>query len=191
MQLGDHYQQHGMREKAARKYQELVQLYPNSEWAEEAHFRTSLLLKRERKWAEAAEEMEKFLHHYSKSHLLVEAQVELGDLYFVLKDYPKALERYEWVVKHHPQHRLVRKVYLGMEEGHRNSGKTDQAEKILKELVAMPLVTRSISKAISDWGCFTWVKRDLKTPLLLFQQPSRVLKKGWPARPSSSWGRPT
>ena len=40
------------------------------------------------------------------------------------------------MIKNHPQHPLAKRVYLGMEEGYRSLGKIDQAEKILKELVA-------------------------------------------------------
>jgi TolA-binding protein len=65
---------------------------------------------------------------------LVEARVELGGLYLLLKNYPKAIEQYEWVVKNHPQHPSAKRAYLGMEEGYRNIGKIDQAEKSLKEL---------------------------------------------------------
>jgi TolA-binding protein len=38
-------------------------------------------------------------------------------------------------MKNHPQHSLVKKVYLGMENGYRSLGKTEEAEKILRELV--------------------------------------------------------
>jgi TolA-binding protein len=79
--------------------------------------------------------MDKVIRYYPKGHLFVEAHVELGGLHLLLKDYPKALERYEWVIKNHPRHPLAKRVYLGMEEGYLGSGKMDQAEKILKELV--------------------------------------------------------
>jgi TolA-binding protein len=79
--------------------------------------------------------MEKFIRQHPKSHLFVEANVELGDLYLFLKDYGKALERYERVIQGHPQHPLVKKVYLGMEEAYRNLGKKEEAEKTMKELV--------------------------------------------------------
>jgi len=59
--------------------------------------------------------MEKFLKQNPKSRLFVEGQVELGDLYFVLKDYSKALERYEWTIQNYPHHPLVKRAYLGME----------------------------------------------------------------------------
>jgi tetratricopeptide (TPR) repeat protein len=39
-------------------------------------------------------------------------------------------------MKNHPQHSLVKRVYLGIENGYRNLGKTEESEKILKELVA-------------------------------------------------------
>jgi TolA-binding protein len=136
MQLGNHYQQSRMAEKAMKTYQGLIHLYPNSEWAEEAQFRLALLFKLERRWTEAIEEMEKFIRHHPKSHLFVEAHVELGDLYLLLKDYVKALERYERMIQSHPQHPLMKKVYLGIEEGYRNLGKTEEAEKILKEFVS-------------------------------------------------------
>jgi TolA-binding protein len=135
MQLGDYYQQERMQEKAVKTYRELISLYPNSEWAEEAQFRIALLFTQERRWTEAIEEMDKVIRHYPKGRLFVEAHVELGGLYLLLKDYPRALERYEWVIKNHPQHPLAKKVYLGAEEGYLGSGKMDQAEKILKELV--------------------------------------------------------
>jgi TolA-binding protein len=79
--------------------------------------------------------MDKVIHHFPKGHLFVEAHVELGGLYLLLKDYPKAIERYEWVMKNHPRHSSAKKAYLGTEEGYRSLGKMDQAEKILKELV--------------------------------------------------------
>ncbi|RPJ09879.1 MAG: outer membrane protein assembly factor BamD, partial [Deltaproteobacteria bacterium] len=88
-----------------------------------------------RRWTEAIEEMEKYLKHYPKSHFLVEGQVETGDLYLLLKNYSKALERYEWVIQNHPQHPLVKRAYLGAEEGARHLGKVEQAEKILKEMM--------------------------------------------------------
>jgi TolA-binding protein len=118
-----------------KTFQELVRLYPQSEWAEEAQFRIALFFKTEKKWTEAIEEMEKFIRHYPKSHLLVETYIEVGDLYLLIKNYPKALERYEWVMKNHPQHSQVKKVYLGMESGYRNLGKTEEAEKILRDLI--------------------------------------------------------
>jgi TolA-binding protein len=124
-----------MKEKAVNTYRELIGLYPNSDWAEEAQFRIGLLLIQDKRWAEAAEEMEKVFRRSPQGHLFVEAQIELGGLYLLLKDYPKAIERYEWVIKNHPQHPLAKRAYLGMEEGYRSLGKTDQAEKVLKELV--------------------------------------------------------
>jgi len=136
MQLGEYYQQEGMKEKAVKAYRELISLFPNSEWAEDAQFRIAFLFMRDRRWAEAIEEMDKVIRHFPKGHLFIEAHVELGGLYLLLKDYPKALERYEWVIKHHPQHPLAKRAYLGMEEGYRNLGAMDQAEKILKELIS-------------------------------------------------------
>jgi TolA-binding protein len=135
MQLGNYYQQSRMGEKAVKTFRELIRLYPQSEWAEEAQFRIALFFKKEKRWIETIEEMEKFIKHHPKSHLLVEAHMEVGDIYLLLKDYTKALERYEWVMKSHPQHSLVKKAYLGMEKGYRSLGKTEEAEKILKELV--------------------------------------------------------
>jgi TolA-binding protein len=89
----------------------------------------------DRRWNEAAEEMEKVIRQNPKGHLLVEASVELGDLHLLLKDYPKAIERYEWVIKNYPQHPFAKRVFLGMEEAYRSLGKMDQVERILKELV--------------------------------------------------------
>ena len=60
----------------------------------------------------------------------------MGDLYLFLKDYSKALERYEWVVQHHPQHPIVKRAYLGMEEAYRNLGRAEQVEKSLREMVS-------------------------------------------------------
>jgi TolA-binding protein len=113
----------------------LINLYPNAEAAEEAQFRMALLFKQERKWAESAEEMEKFIRQYPKSHLYVEAYVEAGELYLILKDYPKALDKLDWVIQNYPQHLIVRKAYLGMEEGYRRLGKTDQAVKVMRDFV--------------------------------------------------------
>jgi TolA-binding protein len=61
--------------------------------------------------------------------------MEVGDLYLALKDYSKALERYEWVIQNHPQDLMVKKAYLGTEEAYRNLGKSEQAVKIMKEFV--------------------------------------------------------
>ncbi len=80
--------------------------------------------------------MDKVIGHSPKGRLFVEAHIEQGSLYLLLKDYPKAIERYEWVIKNHPQHPLAKRAHLGMEEGYRGLGKMDQAEKILKELVS-------------------------------------------------------
>jgi TolA-binding protein len=134
MQLGDYYMQDQMKERALKTYRELVSLYPNSEWAGDAQFRIALIFINEKRWAEAAEEMEKVIRHYPKGHLLVDAYVELGGLYLLLKDYPKSIDRYEWVIKNHSQHPITKKAYLGLEEGYRNLGKMDQAERVLKEL---------------------------------------------------------
>jgi len=59
----------------------------------------------------------------------------LGEIYSLLKDYSKALERFERAIHNFPQHPLMKKVYLGMEEGYRNLGRMDLAEKVLKELL--------------------------------------------------------
>jgi TolA-binding protein len=135
IQQGDFYQQFRMTEKAVDTYRELIQLHPNSEGAEEAQFRIALLLKQEKRWAEVIEELEKFIKLYPKSHLFVDAHVEVGDLYLLLKEYSKAIERYEWVIQNHPQHLMVKRAYLGIEEGYRNSGKTEQAVKVVKEMI--------------------------------------------------------
>jgi TolA-binding protein len=124
-----------MKEKAVKTYQEVISLYPNNDLAVEARFRIALLYGKEGKWTEAIEEMNQVIHHSPRGHLVVEARVELGGLYLLLKNYPKALEQYEWVTKNHPQHPSAKRAYLGMEEGYRNLGKIDQAEKILKELL--------------------------------------------------------
>jgi TolA-binding protein len=136
LQLGEYYQQHRLRDKAIRAYRELIQLGPQREGADEAQYRIALLFKQERRWTEAVVEMEKFLKQNPKSRLFVEGQVELGDLYFVLKDYSKALERYEWTIQNYPHHPLVKRAYLGVEEGYEHSGKTEQAEKVLKEMIS-------------------------------------------------------
>jgi TolA-binding protein len=124
-----------MSEKAVKAYRDLIYLYPNSELAEEALFRMALLHKTERKWMEAAEEMEKFIKSYPKSHLFVEAHMEVGDLYLFLKDYARALERYGWVLQNHPHYLQAKKVYLLMEEAFRNLGRTEEAEKIMREFI--------------------------------------------------------
>jgi TolA-binding protein len=136
MQLGDYYQKERMKEKAVKTYRELIRLYPNSEWAEEAQFHIALLFIQDKRWAEAIEEMDKVTRYSPKGRLFVEAHVESGGLYLLLKDYPKALERYEWVIKNHSQHPLAKQAYLGVEEGYRSLGKMDQAERILKELIS-------------------------------------------------------
>jgi len=118
-----------------KTYRELIHLYPNIGFAEEAQFRIALLFKQERRWNEMIEEMEKFIKHYPKSPLMMEVLVESADLYLLLKDYPKALERFERAIQDFPQHPLMKRFYLGMEEGYRNLGRTDQAEKVLKELL--------------------------------------------------------
>jgi TolA-binding protein len=79
--------------------------------------------------------MEKFIKNYPQSHFFVEAHTEEGDLFLNLKDFSKALERYEWVIQNHPQHPMVRRAYLGIEEAYRNSGRTEQAVKIMKEFI--------------------------------------------------------
>jgi TolA-binding protein len=135
LQLGNYYQQARMTEKAAKAYRELIRLYPQSEWAEEARFRIALILKKETKWVEMIEEMEKFIRQHPQSHLLVEAYVEVGEVYLLLKDYTKAVERYEWVVKNYPHHSFAKRAYLGTEKGYQSLGKTEETEKILKELV--------------------------------------------------------
>jgi TolA-binding protein len=134
MQLGEYYQQQGLKEKATRTYRQLVQLYPQTEWAEEAQFRLATLILQEKKWIEAVEELEKLLRDYPKGRLQAEAHVELADLYLLLKEPARALDHYEWVIRNQPSHRLARHAYLGLEEGYRNSGKADLAEKTLKEL---------------------------------------------------------
>jgi len=116
-------------------YQEVISLYPSSELAGEARLRIALLHVSDGRWAEAIEEINQVIHQSPQGHLAVEARVELGDLYLLLKNYPKALEQYEWVMKNQPEHPSVKRVYLGVEEGYRSLGKTDQAEKILKELL--------------------------------------------------------
>ena len=136
LQLGEYYEQHRMRDKAIRAYRELIQLGPHWEGVDEAQYHIALLLKQEKRWSEAVGEMEKFLKQSPPSRLFVEAQVEMGDLYLFLKDYPKALERYEWVIQNHPDHPLVRRAYLGVEEGYQGSGKIEQAEKALKEMIS-------------------------------------------------------
>ena len=136
IQLGEYYEQHRMRDKAIRAYRELIQLGSHREGVDEAQYRVALLFKQERRWNEAMEEMEKFLKQNPQSRLFVEGQVEMGDLCLLLKDYPRALERYEWVIQNHPNHPLVKRAYLGMEEGYNSSGKIEQAEKVLKEMIS-------------------------------------------------------
>jgi tetratricopeptide (TPR) repeat protein len=125
-----------MKEKAVKTYQELISLYPNNDLAVEARFRLALLYVKDGRWTEAAEEMNQVIRQSTRGYLVVEARIELGELYLHLKNYPKAIEHYEWVTKNHPQHPSVKRAYLGMEEGFRSLGKIDQAEKILKELLA-------------------------------------------------------
>src|SRR3990172_8757269 len=112
MQLGDFFQQSRMEEKAMRTYQELIQLQPQSGWAAEGQFRVALLLKREKRWAEAIEEVEKVIRNYPKSHLFADAHIEAGDLYLLIKDYPKAVERYAWVLQNSSQPLLWRRASL-------------------------------------------------------------------------------
>jgi TolA-binding protein len=135
MQLGYHYQQSRMGEKAVKTFRELIRLYPNSEWAEEAQFQIALFFKKEKRWMGAIEEMEKVFKHYPKGHFLVEAHMEVGDIYLLIKNYPKALEGYEWVIKNHPEHALAKKAYLGLEKGYQSLGKAEEAEKISRELI--------------------------------------------------------
>jgi TolA-binding protein len=39
------------------------------------------------------------------------------------------------VIQNHPQHLIVKKAYLGMEEGYRHLGRTDQAVKVMRDFV--------------------------------------------------------
>jgi tetratricopeptide (TPR) repeat protein len=66
---------------------------------------------------------------------MVETLIELADLYVLTKDYPKAVEKYERVIQSSPQHPLTKRAYLGLEEVYQNLGRSQQAEKVLKELV--------------------------------------------------------
>jgi TolA-binding protein len=77
--------------------------------------------------------MERLIKNHPKSHLLSEAYLEAGELHLLLKAYPKALERFDWVVRNHPKVVLAKRGYLGMEEAYRGLGKPDEAERILKE----------------------------------------------------------
>jgi TolA-binding protein len=124
-----------MKEKALKTYRELNQQYPNSEWSAEAGLRTALLLRQEKRWNEATEELERFIKGYPKSHLFVEASLELGELYLLQKEYGKAAERFEKLVEAFPKHPLIPRAYLGLEEGYRALRKDLQAERILKELL--------------------------------------------------------
>jgi TolA-binding protein len=124
-----------MGEKAVKTFRELIRLYPNSEWAEEAQFQIALFFKKEKRWMGAIQEMEKLFKHYPKGHFLVEAHMEVGDIYLLIKNYPKALEGYEWVIKNHPEHALAKKAYLGLEKGYQSLGKAEEAEKISRELI--------------------------------------------------------
>ncbi|RPJ06162.1 MAG: outer membrane protein assembly factor BamD, partial [Deltaproteobacteria bacterium] len=134
--LGSHYEQHRMREKSLKTYRELVQHSPNNELTEQAQFRIALLFKTERRWNEALEEMEKFLKLYPKSQRTAESLVEAGELCLLLRDDSRALERFERALQGHPQDPLTKRIYLGLEEGYRNLGKLDQAEKASRELIA-------------------------------------------------------
>ena len=62
--------------------------------------------------------------------------MEAANLYLLLKDYSKAAERYEWVIQNHPLHPMAKKAYLAEEEALRSLGRTEQVEKLLKEMVA-------------------------------------------------------
>jgi TolA-binding protein len=39
------------------------------------------------------------------------------------------------VIQNHPQHLIVKRAYLGMEEGYRHLGKSDQAVKVMRDFV--------------------------------------------------------
>jgi TolA-binding protein len=92
-------------------------------------------LREEKRWNEATEGLERFIKGYPKSHLFVEASLELGELYLLQKEYGKAVDRFEKLIEGFPKHLLIPKAYLELEEGYRALNSDLQAEKILKELL--------------------------------------------------------
>jgi TolA-binding protein len=46
------------------------------------------------------------------------------------------LEKFDWVIENRPQHLIVKRAYLGMEEGYRHLGRTDQAVRVMRDFVA-------------------------------------------------------
>lgn len=173
MQLGEYYRQSQMPERALRAFQDMVRLYPQSEWTEEGQFRVALILKSEKRWAEASEEMEKFIKAHPKSHLLTEATLTAGELHLLLKAYPKALERFEWVLKHHPQAPQAKKSYLGMEEAYRHMGKPIDAEKVLKEYVEKFPQDEARFEAYLRLGLFYLIQKRYQDAVSSFMAASR------------------
>jgi len=123
-----------MKEKAVKTYRELITLFPNSEWAEDASSASPFYLCRT-KMAEAIEEWTKWSAIFPKVIFLSRPMLNWEVSIFSFKITQKlSNDTNGWL-------RIIRSTIsqeglFRMEEGYRNLGKTDQAEKILKELIA-------------------------------------------------------
>ena len=81
----------------------------------------------------AITEYENFASRYWRSSLLPVAFVEIGDAYFNLQKYDKALQYYQKVLLNYPQHSAIYNALKGIEYVYGIQEKNEVARKIIAE----------------------------------------------------------
>lgn len=98
---------------AVDAYKAVAQKYGGYSWGQEANIMTAQCLIKMNNYSEAAKWYQMFLENFPQAELAPQAILDLADIYFMEKDYPRAMQMYEKLVKDR-EGESVAQGYYGM-----------------------------------------------------------------------------
>lgn len=107
-------------------YKTVAQTYGGYSWGQEAYIMTAQCLIKMNNYSEAAKWYQMFIENFPQAELAPQAELDLADIYFKEKDYPRAMQMYEKIAKDGEGEAAAR-GYYGMGDCYFQQGKFEEA----------------------------------------------------------------
>ncbi|MBI5787307.1 MAG: tetratricopeptide repeat protein [Candidatus Schekmanbacteria bacterium] len=115
------------KQEAILKYQELIDHFPQAPEAAEAQLAISNCYAHLGDPQQALVEARYLIDNYPKSPLLAKAYLFMGETCFMNKDYTKAREYYQKIIREFPQHESLTEAWMGLALVQENFGENKDA----------------------------------------------------------------
>ncbi len=120
---------------AIQLFQELIQIYPKSEAAEEAEFFIPNCLYFLESYDQAIEGFEKYLDRYSKGIFVHQSHVGIGFVHVAKGDYDKAITVFQQILDNYPEFILRDALYMQLGHSFENLGSIDKAKEAYQNVI--------------------------------------------------------